>query len=40
MSEALLIQALNESPLLAGVGVYGSIPGTRPERFVTVERTG
>lgn len=40
MSEAFLIRALADCAALVGVGVYGSIPETRPERFVTVERTG
>ena len=40
MSEVFLIRALADCEQLAGVGVFGIVPETRPERFVTVERTG
>ena len=38
--ETTLVQFLNRQPELAGVPVSTDVPARRPERFVTVERTG
>lgn len=39
-AEQLLIRLLSLQPELDGIPVSGDVPATRPERFVTVERTG
>jgi hypothetical protein len=41
-SESILIGLLNAAPELVadGVTAYGAVPAQRPDRFVTVERTG